>query len=238
MAERADTPSVTREIVLTDVTRMREGRICIAGVDDEGRCVRPVVPDGNLWEAFLTSVPGVTVRPFSQLSLAFLESKPDPPHTEDRLFNPWTMQFVRQLSRSEAAALLQGILDPSVADIFGASVHHDEGWYVMHGEGARSLGTITPSKVNDVLVFAEDDGRIRVRIAFEDAAGVAYRLSVTDLSLLRWCREQCAKDGNPSLVAQRLWRSLQKPGRFLRIGLARHWDKHPDRCYLQITGVY
>jgi hypothetical protein len=25
---------------------------------------------------------------------------------------------------------------------------------------------------------------------------------------------------------------------FLRIGLARHWDKFPDRCYLQVTGIY
>jgi hypothetical protein len=24
----------------------------------------------------------------------------------------------------------------------------------------------------------------------------------------------------------------------LRIGLARGWERHPDRCYLQITGVY
>lgn len=25
---------------------------------------------------------------------------------------------------------------------------------------------------------------------------------------------------------------------YLRIGLARGWDKLPDRCYLQITGIY
>jgi hypothetical protein len=25
---------------------------------------------------------------------------------------------------------------------------------------------------------------------------------------------------------------------FLRIGLARHWEKHPERCHLQITGIY
>jgi hypothetical protein len=25
---------------------------------------------------------------------------------------------------------------------------------------------------------------------------------------------------------------------YLRIGLARGWDEQPDRCYLQITGIY
>jgi hypothetical protein len=25
---------------------------------------------------------------------------------------------------------------------------------------------------------------------------------------------------------------------YLRVGLARGWDRQPDRCYLQVTGVY
>ena len=25
---------------------------------------------------------------------------------------------------------------------------------------------------------------------------------------------------------------------YLRLGLARGWHKYPDRCYIQITGVY
>jgi hypothetical protein len=25
---------------------------------------------------------------------------------------------------------------------------------------------------------------------------------------------------------------------YLRIGLARGWEKYPDRCYLQVTGIY
>jgi hypothetical protein len=32
--------------------------------------------------------------------------------------------------------------------------------------------------------------------------------------------------------------TLQRRTVFLRVGLARGWDRHPDRCYLQITGVY
>ena len=31
---------------------------------------------------------------------------------------------------------------------------------------------------------------------------------------------------------------LRRQRVYLRIGLARGWDRHPDRCYLQITGVY
>jgi len=31
---------------------------------------------------------------------------------------------------------------------------------------------------------------------------------------------------------------LQATRVYLRIGLARHWKRFPDRCFLQITGVY
>jgi hypothetical protein len=229
---------VTCELTLTDVTRMHEGRICIAGLDDNGRCVRPVVPKGNLWEEFLTSIRGSTIRPFSRLSVCLLDHEPDPPHTEDWTFNPWATAFIGQTDRSAAEAMLTRAADPCVAAIFGAPIHHDEGWYVRHGEGSRSLGTVIPHEITDVAVVLADERRVRVRIGFADAAGEAYRLSVTDLSLLRWCADQCRREGAPDPVADRLRRSLSRRMPFLRIGLARHWAKHPDRCHLQITGVY
>jgi hypothetical protein len=41
-----------------------------------------------------------------------------------------------------------------------------------------------------------------------------------------------------SEAAKRLTAALQSAQVFLRIGLARGWEKFPDRCYLQVTGVY
>lgn len=231
-------PPVRREIVLTDVTRMREDRICIAGVDDKGRCIRPVVPDSNLWEGFLTCFPDRRIRPFTRLDLCMLDPKPDPPHTEDWTFSPWASRFIRQLDRSEAMSLLRSILDPSVSAIFGAPIHHEEGWFVQQGEGSRSLGTVMPRAVTEVEVYTAADRGVRVRITFTDNEGAGYRLSVTDLTLLRWCSANLEQSDDPAHLRDRLRRSLQRPGTILRIGLARHWAKHPDRCHLQITGVY
>ena len=39
-------------------------------------------------------------------------------------------------------------------------------------------------------------------------------------------------------AAARCLTALQRQTVYLRIGLARGWDRHPDRCYLQITVVY
>jgi hypothetical protein len=36
----------------------------------------------------------------------------------------------------------------------------------------------------------------------------------------------------------RLTRIFNQRTTFLRIGLARLWERYPDRCYLQVTGIY
>jgi len=62
---------------------------------------------------------------------------------------------------------------------------------------------------------------------------------VTDLAFrtyLDYLRDRHAVP--PMSVAHRLTTILRKNPVFLRIGLARGWERHPDRCYLQITGVY
>ncbi len=42
----------------------------------------------------------------------------------------------------------------------------------------------------------------------------------------------------PDRIAAFVTERLVNSEVFLRIGLARGWKKYPDRCYLQITGVY
>lgn len=224
-----------QEVTLTDITRMHEGRICIAGIDQHGRCVRPIVPGANVWEGFLTSLPGHTIRRFSRLSLELAMAEPDPPHTEDRAFNPWSARYIEQLDAGAAHRLLEGILDPCVEAIFGAPIR-EQSW-VQRGEGLRSLGTVRPREITEVNATQASEG-MRLRLGFIGAGGAAYRLAVTDLSLLRACRQMLDTLGSCEGAAKRVRRDIEGRDVLLRIGLARGWAKHPDRCYLQITGVY
>ncbi|MBC7263779.1 MAG: hypothetical protein H5T64_05395 [Chloroflexi bacterium] len=48
-------------------------------------------------------------------------------------------------------------------------------------------------------------------------------------------REQGQK---PEEIRAEIKRQLHSATVFLRIGLARGWEKFPNRCYLQITGVH
>jgi hypothetical protein len=135
-------------------------------------------------------------------------------------------------------ALLQKIEDPNVAAIFGAPIRQENGWFIDAGHGTRSLGTVKV-QVERVAFTAREDGRWDYRIAFTDNSGAKYRLAVTDLAFRCYLDHARTISGqSPAKAAQQLTDLFQEATVYLRIGLARGWDKYPDRCHLQITGVY
>lgn len=227
-------------LTITDLTRMRGQRICVAGYLPDGTCIRPVLRMGNLMEDWLCVDRQVIVRPFAVVELDLQERVPKPPHTEDCVINPAHRVSRGMLSQEQRKIFLTRIVDPSVERIFGAPIHSEHGSYIAAGEGERSLGTVQPRRIWEVCFGLGEEGKWEYRIAFTDQAGKRYRLAVTDLAFRYYLdhlrvREKMA----PEQVARLMTDALQKAQTFLRIGLARPtWEKYPNRCYLQITGVY
>jgi hypothetical protein len=179
------------------------------------------------------------IQPFSVVELDLLKHNPDRPHSEDWHVEPRLRVVQELLTPEERAAFLQAIEDPAVHDIFGAPIHQDRGWFINRGEGERSLGTIRAA-LNKVVYRRRDDlGKWDYRLAFRDAANQEYRLGVTDLA---FCLHLDAlRDGGmaPPGVAATVGNALRSvDALYLRVGLARGWSEHPDRCFLQITGVF
>jgi len=232
-------------VIITDVTRMKEPKVCVAGyLERNYECVRPL-PDGYHPEEKWLYVNGKPIiRPFAVVELNLKEKKPSPPHTEDIVADQTYPMNVGTLSPEKQAAFRARFEDASVDSIFGASIHRDEGrgrfsGYVKSGEGTQSLGTIKPKALSEVLYREKDDGKLDYRIAFTDQQSEEYRLAVTDLSFrlfLDHMRSQTGKSFEET--SQSLTATLRTANLYLRIGLARGWEKYPDRCYLQITGVY
>jgi hypothetical protein len=126
-----------------------------------------------------------------------------------------------------------------VSAIFGAEIHDDLGFYVKVGEGERSLGTVRPVDVVDLIYEARPNGKGDYRIVFKDQSDQAYRLAITDLAYrhyLDFGRVQL--NYAPNELTSRLMRFFNRRTTFLRIGLARAWERFPDRCYLQVTGIH
>jgi hypothetical protein len=165
------------------------------------------------------------------------------PHLEDRSVPTSGHRVLRNLQPTEQIALLKRTVSPSVREIFGAEVHADPdsqwGRYVRAGEGTRSLGTIQVRQLRAVRYHHYPErGRWDYRIRFLDAAQEEFQLAVVDLGF-RKALDSLREGGlTPDAAAASALKTLQGQTVYLRVGLARGWDRHPDRCYLQITGVY
>ena len=233
-----------RRVAITDLTRMREGRVCLAGYVREKsgalRCVRPLFRDGELTEAWLSDGAAVVVRPFAIVELDLRQHWPDSPHTEDWRVDPAYRVQRGMLSTDGRLKLLAGIVDADIASIFGAAIHREPGWYVKATEGHRSLGTIEPQEVTVIHGPKPDGDGWAYRIAFADNAETQYRLSVSDLAFRCYLDEQRGReDAAAQRAAEDLTATLRDADRlYLRIGLTRGWGEFRDRRFLQVTGVH
>lgn len=224
---------------------MSGDRVCLAGYVKDSRrgliCVRPIFRNGSLDERWLYVHGDPVVRPFAVVELDFLQARPEPPHTEDWHVSPAYRQRIRLMDQDERWEMLAEIDDGPVDAVFGTPVYRDEGCYVLDGQGTRSLGTIQPATISEVYYGMRGiSGKMDYRIGFVDQAGTAYRLRVTDLAFRYSLDDAIKKHGwTPAQLSARMTTFCQRAERVaLRIGLARGWEQHPERCYLQITGVY
>lgn len=224
-------------LTITDVTRMGGKRVCVAGVDEFNKSIRPIINNG-ITEGWLCSNGLPIIRPFAKVFLNLISNEPDPPHTEDWIIAPGFKQPAGILDEPERKDFLDGICSRSVTNIFDAKIHQDPGYYVKHGEGKRSLGTI---KIFRFMNFSHSmfDNKWDYRIHFLDSNNDTYKLKITDLSFRSFVDYmRTKKNVSPEKISEQLTKSLSTSTVYLRIGLARNWNKYPDCCFLQVTGVY
>ncbi|MDE3089882.1 MAG: hypothetical protein KGJ80_10930 [Chloroflexota bacterium] len=225
------------QLVITDVTRMHEGRVCIAGYNRQREGVRPTLPHPGIHESSLYSKGKPLVFPFAVVEYELLEHISEPPHTEDWRYDPKSVRLVKQLGEKDKQAILDRLCCESVDAIFGAKIFSGQGYYLLRGQGKRSLGTIRPAEVSEVI-YEQTDNAWKYRMRFIDDKADSYRLTVTDLTWRYYCDSQRQAGKSPRKIASELIARLRSSQVYLRIGLARGWDEHPDRCYLQITGIF
>jgi hypothetical protein len=223
-------------LIITDLTRMNQGRVCIAGYAENHQCIRPVLPPPGIAEKSLVNDHKPMVYPFALIELTLQHPKPQPPHTEDHYFDPDSIRHIQAVQ--DRRTVLKWSLFQSVEEVFGQPVHHGPGFYVMDCQGARSLGTVKPTRILEAKYAQDNDGAWDYRLAFYDAKDNYYRLKITDLTWQYYCRSLRGEERDPEKIAAELTGRLKKSEVYLRIGLARGWSEYPDRCFLQITGVF
>ena len=227
-------------LTITDLTQMGEGRVCIAGYLPDGVCVRPVLRYEGLTKDWLCAGNQALIRPFSLIEFEFDSIRYDisKPHIEDRIIKNTHYIFEGKLNIQQRLELLLKIDDRIVNKIFGAEINRGPGWYIRNGEGDRSIGTISDPKISKIY-YNKKDSKLEYRIAFTDRSNSSYNLAVTDLTF-RYFLDfmHFIENHNPQKISESLTEKLNSSQLFLRIGLGRGWNKYPERCYLQINGIY
>jgi hypothetical protein len=133
--------------VITDLTRMQEGRVCVAGYDEHGQYIRPVLPPPGIQESSLYDRGHPIIFPFAVVEYELTKPHPQPPHTEDYRYNPMSVQFIESKTEAQRREVLERSLFESVSGIFEQPIQTDPGHFIMDGRGPRSLGTIQPKHV-------------------------------------------------------------------------------------------
>ena len=219
------------EAIITDVTRMRSNRVCIAALAGRRqiRLDRPAPTDE--WVQKLDGL-----HPGSVVEVNWKSSGNPAPHVEDGSWEPDTLKKIGDLNESELIDVLEPLSFDSVRAAYGEPmILGKAGSCAFAPEaGARSLSSIRASitSVNapwDVLTE-------KVRVGFDDASDQWRQVPLQDLLInqhVRTCKK-CSSNAQAFID-----RDVPKGDALLRVGLARaeSLGPYPSACWLQVNHV-
>lgn len=212
------------EIVLNHLTRMKDDRVCVAGLTADGTHVRPLLPRQRPWTEEHVCPRG-PLRLGSRLAFTGEARRPDPPHTEDYVVDEWDVAGTR-----DYAGFL-GALSTAAVPLelcFGAAHDVVPGRHVVlaPGTGACSLAVVRTSSAD----LYQRAGRLRVGL--EHASLGDVDMKVNDVRFVPWTQR---REQMPRLSAL-----MAATGALLTIGLTRPWPRGEAQqwCWLQINGIF
>lgn len=219
------------QILVDHLTRMSSGFICVAGLGDDGRHVRPVISPNQLPSSLL----GRNGGPFSLGAVVDLgDTTPvgTAPEVEDHRFEPGQARLVSMADRYQAWPRLFDSAELSLTDIFGHDLARDgKGASVRLGAGRGSLGTLDPGYRPRLQARGD-----KVRCIVVDPDLGELNLSVTDVGF------HIESDGRwiPNHEAVEKAESELKGGRpvLLSVGLTRPWPSDRPRHWLQVNSIH
>lgn len=224
-------------VAITHLTRMRNGHVCVAGVDiDTLRHVRPVLPARQLGVRELAPRGG----PFdlaTVVELGNVTPAPAPPAVEDHRFHPWQAAPLVSIPGPAYWDLLTQLARPKLRAIFGAQLRpHGAGGAAMpEGTGVASLGCLAPKERPRLRVIRKSDGSAALRMWLSDGE-VNASVSVTDLRLYRADRET----PDPEAVKYAQARLERGERVLLSVGLTRPFARPGEAPahWLQVNNVH
>ncbi len=224
-------------IAITDVTTMRGGQVCIAGVNRDFKCIRPVLDRGvTVWNLFKDGES--IIYPSAKIELDLTPTDIDPPHIEDATFDPESISAKGRFEGKDWETLLRKTSFDSVEEMFDGYLQDRK---VAPGTATRSLGTLSGV---DILNLSIDDRHDRrtYRMDFQDSTGASYqRFPVNDMAFRAYYEDRISRSRNIQRAESQVLANLRCADRvYLRLGLTRPAEigGYDETCWSQVTGVY
>lgn len=214
------------QIIITDVTLMKRGEVCVAGwCPDEGRMIRPLRGGARFWNIGDANPKLFAMGNVVELSGPMKASGRDHPHAHEDGVLPSDPKFLRAMTKPELVAALQPSASPSVEAIFGPLA---ERRFVLKGTTRPSLGAVDTGAKQIGFKEVERDGEMKLRCWFFDRpnADRTYDFPVASKEL----RDIWKSDGLDALNALKVGSRRAH----VRIGLAGDLD---DACYAMVNNV-
>jgi putative nucleic acid modification protein with dual OB domain len=218
-------------VLITHLTRMQPGYICVAGIQpDTGKHIRPVL-NGRLGRTLLRRDGGV-FEIGAIVDLGATTHVGEAPETEDYRFSVENLRYRERVRPAEFWKYLDRTSSNKLKDIFGGELEQrDSSCTVDINSGRASLGHLVPAEISNIEVDPWD----KIRIHLSDSK-FNPNLSVTDLRLYKEDQKTPRRR-----IVERAAKQIAKGEVVLAVGLTRAWAKRGDaspRHWLQINNIH
>lgn len=230
-----------KTIVITDLTQMPTAKgVCIAGIDQYNRCVRPVLP-GGVRQEHLYIKGELAIRPRAKVIFDFHQVPIKPPHIENLGFDPDSIEYLGLYTDSEWEGVLQASSFSTVENIYDGLLREHR--WVEPDVNVRSLGTVSEVQIEKIeFEPLKIPGHYKPRLTFRDRTDWTFPLPVSDLSFRTFANYEIRRLGSALAASTRMLTMLRSASRlYLRIGLPGPW-LNPNTgkvgSWMQVTGIY
>jgi hypothetical protein len=229
-----------KTLIITDVTKMSGNSVCIAGYDSTSMCIRPVLFKTQIKKEYLFKNNSLIIYPSAKVSFEFIHKDPQPPHTEDYIFDKESIEYESKTTVKE----WREVLDCSARQTFDELFPSLEGRCVLPGATGHSIGTLIPSRIPIVHCDNYNPQRPRPRMDITDWTGIDIEwIPINDLAFWSLFMSAVSKArGNCHRATEILNKTLIDKKIYLRLGLTRAFAKpsepHKKLCWLQVNGIH
>ena len=224
-------------LIITDIGKLKHDKVCLFGVDAQGKGYRPRVRNG-IREHHLQRY---RIHRFSEVEFEFTKRIGEPPFVEDHFIKEFSHSpptKIRALNTHEIRRVVKFNLCDSVEEIFGTELVNDR--CIPEGKGLRSMGTLKPDQIHSAYLQNEN-GLFKGRIDFTDVNDNRYNLPITDYLFGKYCQDMYKCKRSIKNLRQDILNKLENNEVFFRLGLGHPYSPGdiPQRYhYILITSIY